>query len=192
MNQISPPKSKQTHTKKIRSWALRLFDLAKILILIMMVGFIIYLFILTIFIVSGPSMEPNFQDKNLLLINRTSYWFSEPQRGDVVVFYFPGEEKSKYIKRIIGLPGELVEIKEGYYYINGQKLTESYLPQPVTQTLIPDHYKWQVGENEYFVSGDNRENSNDSRVWGPLPRKEIIGKAFYRLLPTYEFGKIVE
>jgi len=178
-------------TSQIKSLALRMFELSRNLILIAMVLYLISLFVITIFIVSGPSMEPNFQDKNLLLINQATYWINEPQRGDVVVFKFPGENKTKYIKRIIGLPGETIELKDDGFYINGIKFTEAYLsPETITKPIIKNKTIWKMGNDEYFVCGDNRANSNDSRVWGALPKDMIIGKATFRLLPTYEFGTI--
>lgn len=175
----------------IKSSALRLFELSRNVILIAMALYLIYLFVLTIFVVSGPSMEPNFQDKNLLLINRASYWFNKPKRSDVVIFYFPGETKLKYIKRIIALPGETIELKNNGFYINGARLAEPYIPATYkTNVLVANQTQWTLKEDQYFVVGDNRENSNDSRVWGVLPKSEIIGKAYFRLLPTGGFGKI--
>lgn len=179
------------NNQTIKNWALRIFELARAFILLVMVFYLFYLFILTIFFVSGPSMEPNFKDKEILLINKTAYWFNEPQRKDVIVFFFPGEKKSKYIKRIIGMPGETIELKDNGFYSNGKKIYEPYIPITTkTLEIVKGKNKWVLGADEYFVVGDNRSNSNDSRVWGALPKKEIIGKVWLRLLPFSEFGEI--
>ncbi len=119
-------------------------------------------------------MEPNFLDGELMLIDRISYYFASPTRGDSVVFVFPGTNNDKYIKRIIGLPGEEVTIKDGQIRINGKRLKEDYIPNYI-KTSGDVSYKLKRGQ--YLVLGDNRELSNDSRIWGPLNREDIIGKA---------------
>ena len=136
------------------------------------------------FIVDGESMHPTFENANYLIIDEISYRFKEPVRGDVIVFRYPGDPSAFYIKRIIGLPGETVSILRGEVSItrmNGETLTfpEPYVvSEDATYTLSTT-----LGEGEYFVLGDNRPKSSDSRIWGPLPREDIVGRAFLRLLP---------
>ena len=119
------------------------------------------------FIVSGESMEPNFEDGEYLIVDELSYQFRQPERGEVVVFRYPLNTSEFFIKRIIGLPGEIVEIQTG-------KVVAKAVPN-VTITLK---------ENEYFVMGDNRPHSSDSRFWGTLPKDKIMGRAFLRLWPV--------
>lgn len=145
-------------------------------------------------IVDGSSMESTLHDKDNLLINKAGYWFSDPKRFDIVVFPPSGDENSYYIKRVIGLPGETVQIElDGTILINGEPLEESY----GREIISPDHiYRASepilLGEDEYFVMGDNRNNSVDSRfpVVGNVKRDSIIGKAVFRIYPFSLFGKI--
>ena len=145
------------------------------------------------FIVDGASMEPNFYGGNYLIIDELSYeFFREPARGEVVVFRAPPNPSQFYIKRIIGLPGESVEIRENKLYItttsgNIFNLDELYVPKSFD--TVPDMIK-KLSEDEYFVLGDNRSHSSDSRFWGALPRKNITGRAFVRLWPIPEIGLI--
>lgn len=179
----------EIETKLKPSNFLRFFELSRSMVLIIMLLYIVYLFLFTFFIVSGPSMEPNYQDKEILLVNKASYWFSEPKRGDVVIFYFPGQKKIKYIKRIIALPGERLELKNNAYYLNGNLLEEKYIPkETITSETIFGKNRWVVPENQYFISGDNRPNSNDSRVFAPISKSEILGKVEFRLFPFNSLG----
>lgn len=145
------------------------------------------------FIVDGASMEPNFHGGNYLIIDELSYgFFRDPIRGEVVVFRAPPNPSQFYIKRIIGLPGESVEIRDNKIYITTKAgsifiLDEPYLPRSFN--TIPDMVK-KLSDDEYFVLGDNRSHSSDSRIWGALPKKNITGKAFVRLWPATEIGLI--
>lgn len=141
------------------------------------------------FVVDGSSMTPDFHDGQRLLVSKAVYKFHEPERGDVVIFHPPGNRRGDYIKRIIGLPGESVEIKEGIVYIHQEAgnvlpLDEPYIAEqariPFEGGIIP--------ENEYFVLGDNRNNSSDSRQGWTLPRQNIIGKAWLFIWPPDEWG----
>ena len=148
-------------------------------------------FLVQPFLVSGASMEPNFSSGDYLLIDEVSYRFRQPQRGEVAVFHYPGDESTYYIKRIIGLPGERLVISDGKIvifnkdYPNGFTLKENYLP-PTTQTSGKKEIV--LKDNEYFVLGDNRNYSFDSRSWGNLQRAEIVGLVRLRLWP---FNKVV-
>ena len=129
-------------------------------------------------------MEPNFSDGNYLLIDEITYKFREPQRGEVVVFRSPQDKSTFFIKRIVALPGEQVNIKNNQIYINGELLEEDYLASNVrTAGLVEALLK----KSEYLVLGDNRYNSFDSRNWGSLSRDRIIGLARLRLFPFNDF-----
>jgi signal peptidase I len=141
------------------------------------------------FIVSGASMDPTFETGQYLIVDELSYHFEEPKRGEVVIFHYPKDPKQFFIKRIIGLPGETVKIENGEVKVidaNGKTTTliETYIKNQgngsnMTKTL---------GTGEYFVMGDNRPESSDSRSWGVLPEKNIVGRAFLRLLPVQTIG----
>lgn len=135
-------------------------------------------------------MVPNFHPGDYLIIDEISYRFNGPGRGDVVVFKYPKDTSQKFIKRIIGLPGETVKIKDGKITIDkdgqSQTLDENYLPDLSATAGISD---FTLSANEYFVLGDNRQFSYDSRVWGSVETKNIIGKVFLRLLPVTVLSK---
>lgn len=140
------------------------------------------------FIVHGASMEPNFHSGDYLIIDEISYSFEEPQRGDVIVFNYPLDPRYRYIKRIIGLPGETIEIENGQILItpkDGEQFIYSeteYLDQELLNNWIVynSDTKIQLEDDEYFVLGDNRNASSDSRRWGTLPEEYITGKVFLR------------
>ncbi|MEK7504934.1 MAG: signal peptidase I, partial [Patescibacteria group bacterium] len=142
-------------------------------------------FLVQPFLVSGASMEPSFSHGDYLLVDELSYYFREPERGEVVVFRYPLDEKKFFIKRLIGLPGETLLIKSDGVYLNTNqgesKLSEPYAPNfstaPTTITL---------GDKEYFVMGDNRPQSLDSRAWGPVSKKLLTGRVLLRLFPLDE------
>ncbi len=135
-------------------------------------------------------MEPNFYEREYLLVNKLNIILDQPKRGDVIVFKFPGELEEKYIKRIIGLPGETVEVKDEGIYIDGKKLMEGYLPKDLPTSQLSAQDKWTLKNGEFFVLGDNRLNSNDSRVWGTLPKEYLIGKISYIIFPFSQIGAI--
>ena len=155
------------------------FELLKGLIIFVVLALLVHLFVATVFRISGESMIPNFQDGQFILVNRLAYQLHAPARGDVVVIEFPGDpEKRKFIKRIIGVPGDSVKVAQGQVYVNNQLLKETYLPAGLYTD--PDLEKI-VRADEIFVMGDNRPNSNDSRFFGPVPLNRIIGKSESRL-----------
>ena len=161
-----------------------IWEMAKIVLIALVIVLPIRYFLFQPFIVKGDSMVPNFHSGDYLIVDEISYRFSAPQRGDVVVLKFPLDTTQRFIKRIIGLPGETVQIKNGSVDIinNGKdvKLDESYLPGGLRTT--PDATV-TLKANQYFVMGDNREYSYDSRGWGILPSSDIVGKAVVRVLP---------
>ncbi len=161
-------------------------------LLLTLVIFLLIRFAVQNFRIEGFSMEPNFHDGQFLLVNKILYMFSPVERGDVVIFHYPNNPSRDFIKRIIGLPGDKVEIVNGRVVINGEMLNESYPLNPGTYSYGPT----TVGPGEYFVLGDNRNNSSDSHSWGLLPAKDIIGKAWVSywppqligLVPTYSYA----
>ncbi len=173
-------------------WAF-ILDLFETTVLALVIFLLIYLFLWQPHRIKGHSMEPNFHDGELILTNKISYQLHPPQRGDVIVFRAPMEEDKDYIKRIIGLPGEKVMVKDGSVYINGKLLKEPYLAPEVRTKgsyYLPDGQEKIVPPNSYVVMGDNRPYSSDSREWGPVPEKNIIGKTWLRYWPFSRFGLI--
>lgn len=141
--------------------------------------------------IEGPSMLVNFHDGQQLLVNKVVYYFHEPERGDVIIFRSPVGGDEGYIKRIIGLPGESVEIKKEVVYITKQDGTVMELNEPYVKDPARVSYEGNViPENEYFVMGDNRNNSSDSRQGWTLPRDNIIGKVWLSVWPLDDFGLI--
>ncbi|MBU4204881.1 signal peptidase I [Patescibacteria group bacterium] len=173
---------------------LYIWELAKIFLIALAIVVPIRYFLFQPFIVKGDSMVPNFHSGDYLIIDEISYRLNSPQRGDVVVFKYPKNPSHRFIKRIIGLPGETIEIKDGKIFIytkNNQTQVlneEIYLPYAEDNTY--GNLQIILGEKEYFVLGDNRAYSSDSRNWGPLPAENIIGKVFVRVFPLAALGKI--
>lgn len=168
-----------------------LIEVIKIVVLAAVIVLPIRYFLFQLFFVQGISMQPNFENGDYLIIDEITYRFRTPQRGEVIVFKYPKNPSQSYIKRIIGLPGETIEIKESRIMIvNGkgaQILDETeYLSQDL-ETL--GNIRVSLSENEYFVLGDNRDFSFDSRRWGVLPREYIVGKVYLRAWPFVALAK---
>lgn len=142
--------------------------------------------------VSGQSMETTLQDGDNLIVDKISYRFHDPSRYDIIVFPYKYEENTFYIKRIIGLPGETVQVKDGYTYINGKKLTSDIYGREVMDEPGIAEEPIKLGSDEYFVLGDNRNHSQDSRdpYVGVLKRSDLLGRAFVRIYPLNKFGVI--
>ena len=158
----------------LRTAALRKATLVELIKILVMVAVIFVAFRATAMprIVLGQSMEPTLHTNEWVLLERVSYWLHGPQRGDVVVFKAPDDPGLEYIKRVIGLPGDHVVVREGHVWINGRLLIEHYIAAP------PDYSDDQLVPKGYlYVLGDNRDNSDDSQVWGMLPQTNIIGQA---------------
>jgi len=154
-------------------------------ILIVVVIFLGMHFSLQSYTVSGTSMEPSFVNGEWLLVDKLSYHFKSPGRGDVVILYPPQDSSEPYIKRIIGLPGEQIEIREGKIFIDGKELDEVPDLPPIQYSY---KYSSEIPEGYYFVLGDNRPVSGDSRYFGPVPGENIIGKVWIRYWPPSEWG----
>ncbi len=179
------------------------WEVVKTVAFIVLAAFIIRLYIVQPFFVQGQSMEPTFQDGDYLLVNQLSYRFGTPKRGDVIVFDAPPEPGTNYIKRIIGLPGETVELKNNQLVVTRpgqppQTVNEPYIGPGLATLPESEETRWELDDDpdnsrdQYFVSGDNREpgKSADSRAWGPVPRKSIIGKSALRVYPVASFGGV--
>jgi len=146
-------------------------------------------FIAQPFIVSGSSMDPTFENGEYLIVDELSYRFDEPARGDVVIFRFPRDPKKFFIKRIIGLPGETIRIRHDTITITNEENPGGLvLDEPYTSSLTAGNKIVDLSDTEYYVLGDNRSSSSDSRIWGPLGEDFIVGRAFMRLLPISETG----
>jgi signal peptidase I len=150
-----------------------IYDFSKVATVLLIIGLAVHYFFFTALVVRGKSMAPTYNDGQILLVNKIAYLAGTPKRGDVVAMFFPGETEKRFIKRVIALPGEMVVVKQGFIFINGERLQEAYLSNPVI--TLPELER-QLVEGEYFVMGDNRQNSSDSRAWGPVPESFIIGK----------------
>ncbi len=170
------------------------WELIRIFILALIVIVPLRVFVAEPFIVSGSSMRPNFHDREYLIIDKLSYRFHDPKRGDVIVFKYPKDPSQYFIKRVIGLPGEKVRIDEGHVVVinadhpEGETLDEPYLPNQ--QVTFGKAETITLGSREFFVLGDNRLASSDSRVWGILPQDNIVGKVWLRAFPLSTFGLI--
>ncbi len=173
-----------------------IWDLIKTGVIVFIIAFSIRYFLIQPFIVEGGSMLPNFIDQEYLLAEKLHYFIGEPNRGDVVIFKYPNNPTTNFIKRVIALPGETIEIENSQIKIINQEhpsgviLNESaYLASNVkTLTQSREKFSKKLGQDEYFVMGDNREHSSDSREWGILPKTNIIGRAWLTLKPLDKFG----
>jgi signal peptidase I len=143
------------------------------------------------FIVEGDSMQPNFATGQFLIVSRVNYLLGKPERGDIVVFHYPLEPETDYLKRVIGLPGEVVEIMDTHVYINGVQLNEPYIHEACTPTICPNR-RWEIGPSQYFVMGDNRNHSSDSRSFDAVDQRFIVGEALLRYWPPDEWGIVTK
>jgi signal peptidase I len=168
-------------------------DIIETVVLALAIFVLVYLFLVQPHQVRGNSMYPTFHDGEYLLTDKLSYRLGEPGRGDVIVFQAPQNQEYDYIKRIIGLPGDRVKIKNSQVYINGELLDESYLPEDFTTSggsFLSEDEEVVIPEGEYLVLGDNRSHSSDSREWGDVPIENIIGKALFRYWPLNKLGLV--
>jgi len=168
-----------------------LWEIIKVVIISLIIILPVRYFVIQPFYVKGASMEPNYYDHEYLIINEISYYFTEPERGEVVVFKYPNNLKEYFIKRIIGLPGERVEISNGQIkiynqdHLQGMVLDEGYLDAWQQTT---SNKNVQLKDGEYYMLGDNRLSSLDSRSFGPVKEKHLIGKVLFRGWPISRIG----
>ncbi len=169
-----------------------IFEFIKTVAIIILIAFFVRFYLIQPFVVEGSSMEPNFHNSQYLMVDKLSYRIHPPKRGDVVVFHPPNAPSLNYIKRIIALPGEQIEIKNGEIFINNARLAEPYIPAEKTLIRYSEaaNLKQTLGNDEYFVLGDNREHSSDSREWGSVPAANVIGRAWLVIFPLKNFGVV--
>jgi signal peptidase I len=176
------------HEEKGRSAAGATLSWFRDLFLSVLIAIVVILFLYQPVKVEGTSMMPSLIDQERIFINKFVYRFgiSEISRSDMVVFWFPGDPTKSYIKRVIGVPGDTVEVNDGTVIVNGEPLAESYVPQEYR-----DHISMQrrvIPQDQFFVLGDHRSSSNDSRTWGMVPRHFIYGKAVFVYWPLDRIG----
>ena len=167
--------------RELKSWARDLF-------LALGLAMVIIIFLYQPVKVEGTSMAPLLSDQERIFINKFVYRFEPIERGDVVVFWYPLDRSKSFIKRVIGLPGEYIEVRQGRVLVNGKRLMEPYVPPQFADS--GSYGPITVPVDEYFVMGDHRVSSNDSRMFGPVENKYIYGKAVFAYWPVDHFGSI--
>jgi signal peptidase I len=188
MDQLNATEPLNSPVPNQRSLVGALLHWARDLIFSVVLAVIVILFLYQPVKVEGTSMMPTLDDQERIFINKFVYrlHFGKIDRGDTVVFWFPGDPTKSYIKRVIGVPGDRVEVNQGSVFVNGQALVEAYVPEEYRdQSSMPER---TVPEDEYFVLGDHRSSSNDSRAWGMVPRRYIYGKAVFIYWPLDKMG----
>lgn len=177
----------------IKNAIAKFFDFLQGIVVFLAIIVMVYLFLFSPQEINGASMEPSFFNTELIITNKFIYKISPPKRGDVVIFKSPKNKDIDYIKRVIGLPGDRVKLVNSTFYINGVKLEEPYL-RPNTETaggsFLHEGEETIVPEGEYFVCGDNRPHSSDSREFGPIPVADFIGKGIILYWPVSRFSTI--
>lgn len=167
----------------------KIIDFIKTLLIAIIIAFFVKYFIVDLTAVSGRSMEPTLQTGDIMIVNKIANNLgTDYKRGDIVIVNSPIEDKL-YIKRVIGLPNDKVVIKDGSFYINDHKLNENYLKDNTITKETTFINSWNLESDEYFLVGDNREKSNDSRKFGPIKKTDFVGKAFLRIYPFYKINK---
>lgn len=173
-------------------------DMIETMVIALSIFLVVYLFAVQPHQVNGQSMVPNFQSGEYLLSDKVSYRSRDPLRGEVVVFHAPPAADCPegtgcdFIKRVIGLPGDTVEVKNNHFFVNNVQLSEDYIPE--SYKILPGNFTKNgpvtVPDGQFFVSGDNRPYSSDSRQWGPINKSNIVGRAFFRYWPPKVSGWI--
>lgn len=170
-----------------------IFDFLQSIVVVLAIMVMIYLFVMSPQEISGASMETNFHNGEFILTNKIEYKFTDPKRGDIVIFKSPRNKEVDYIKRVIGLPGETVRLSNSTFFINGKKVDEPYLAAGTYTfggSFLPENTDITVPGGKYFVVGDNRPHSSDSREFGPIAKEDFIGKALLRYWPFSRMGII--
>lgn len=177
--------------KKGPSFKDHVIDFFQTLVVFAAIGTAIYWLVAQPHKVSGSSMFPNFKNNDYIITDKVSYKISDPRRGDVVVFKNPKDETQDFIKRIIGVPGDRVKVQGGHIYLNGELLKEPFLADTVITNpgaFLKEGQEFTVEQGNYIAIGDNRPASSDSREWGEVPRRELIGKVLLRYWPAEVIG----
>ena len=165
------------------------WELVRFVILALVIVIPIRAFVAEPFVVSGNSMVPTFDNANYLIVDKISYRISDPKREDVIIFRYPKDETKFFIKRIIGLPNETVDIRGSAVTITNKEHSAGFiLDEPYIKNISNDVMHLELKNDEYFVMGDNRSGSSDSRYWGAVKKNLITGRAFLRLLPIKKIG----
>jgi len=168
-------------------------DLIETLVVFGAVFALIYLFVAQFHKVSGLSMFPTMHNSDYLITEKISYRIGEPKKGEIIVLKNPKDESQDFIKRIIAVPGDSIRIENNSVFVNGGLISEPYLPAGTPTnpgSFLAEKQTIKAGPNQYFVFGDNRGHSSDSRDWGPITKEEIIGKAFFRYWPPQTIGSL--
>jgi len=177
--------------EKNDDWVRSIAEAIRTIVIVILLAYLLRFFVFQPYIVEGTSMAPHLATNDYLIVSKLDYDFSKPERGDVIVFNYPNDPTLKYVKRVIGLPGEKVAIRDGNVYIyntehpNGFRLDESAYLDSSVKTTVPanTNAEFTVVTGTYFVLGDNRPASSDSREWGLLPQSEIIGRVALKAYP---------
>ncbi|WP_099203168.1 signal peptidase I [Miniphocaeibacter massiliensis] len=175
--------------KKKKSTGREIFEWIVMICSAIILALIIKTFLLSSTLVSGVSMEPTLETNDKLFVNKVSFLVDNVERGDIVEFHNPNNEGEDFIKRVIGIEGDIVEIRDNKVYVNGNMLKEDYTSSN-GETIYYNENRWEIGKGKVFVLGDNRPRSNDSRSFGPISKKSIVGIAFFRYSPLSKIGKI--
>lgn len=178
-----------TESDALKGW----FQITRSFDTVLVIGLIFRALVLQPFVVDGNSMEPNFQDKQALMVDKVTFKARLPRRGEAVIFRAPTNPSEDYIKRLIGFPGETVMIVNGQVYINGRLFSENYINDPGQTYINSDKnevLRKTLGPNEYFVMGDNRLHSSDSREWGTVPKINLVGRPLFSVYPWRLAGLI--
>ena len=179
--------SHETVMDENRPWTCELVRWSKDVLAAVLGAIVIVIFVVQPVKVAGISMEPEIQPQDRLLVNKFGYYFSDIGRGDIVVFWSTRDESQSFIKRVVGLPGDRIEIRSGVVFVNEKRLSEPYL---VRQLGGESHPVEVVSSQHYFVLGDHRNSSSDSRDWGSVPEQNIFGEAVFRYWPLEKMGRI--
>ena len=178
------PKNVELANDKKESWQSFLGEVFQFALIALLIVVPIRTFIAQPYIVSGSSMVPTFESGDYLIVDQLTYRFEDPKRGDVIVFRYPQDPSKFFIKRVIGLPNETLQIINGIVTVKNTEHPEGFkVSEPYIKTTFDATMTKTLGETEYFVMGDNRSNSLDSRSWGALPKDLLIGRAIVRLFP---------
>lgn len=171
-----------------------LYEMVEVFVVSASIFVVVYLFLMQPHQVKGSSMFPTFKDGEYVLTDKVTFRTRRPIWGDVIVFKAPINENFDFVKRVIGVPGDKIMVSGGKVFINGKPLNEVYLPSEYTTAagqFLHEGTEYTIPEGSVFALGDNRDHSSDSRDWGPVPDKNIIGRAFFRYWPTSKMGVIV-